>query len=1076
MANKAGFTIKKGRLKQYLGSDEYIVIPEGVTKTCMHSFSYNEHIKKVVFPSTIEIIDNSSFSGCNMLEEVEFAGGGMNLKEIGFGAFRNCTNLKKFDLPNKSIVMGQSVFEGCPLLESEDQFNTVGSTLVLCKSDQETITVPEGIKNIGNRAFSGCSNVKKVVLPEGIEVIGEHAFSFLKNLEFVSFPATLKTIEAEAFSCCYNLQKADLTNVTRVGAKAFAGCRSLSDISFPIEPEALGAEDPESEHMEGVFERVPVKHVEIPTSIMILDSYIFMNNKALTEVKIPGNIKVIGKGAFWGCSNLKSVEIEEGVEEIKPQAFLGCSQLSSVRLPDSLKVIGSEAFGRCTCLKDIERPSSMISEMSEAEKNEYFSTIGIPNESGCIVSNGVLVRYEGRPGTIRITDGVKVIPKNVFSYWFSFRAPAPTTKIILPDSVRLIEDESFKDTWRLQEMNIPEGYLQQTVKLPKKPTLILIKGVWRDKITIKDFVYLMFFQRDKDILEYCQKRLAEDPDSAIAVIKEVLKTIGEKDHYAIVANFILENIKKINPDEINEVFQMAKDAKATKAVKLLEPLFTSAEIEKDNTKEGEAPTDVVLCALVPYMQLLKSKPSGDDYKYYDSPRFFPHLTFRKTADKIAATFNRDSFEKTLDSLIGNDLPSALETLVPYGRYASGKQISNLISRMKRWEKWSDYKKPGREAYMVAKGAIMLNDSKEAIMFAEKHRVLDYYAKIRNTDVETIKEKVLVDFGLDENGKKLLDLGNTTIEVSVNRDLTLTLFDAKANKIVKSIPKRGADENRYELAKAEFADMKKNLKTVTKDRNNKLFEQFLSGKTEPADKWMESYLNFYVLHRVAELVVWNQKDNTFIVSPHGVVDCFGNEYSIDEKTPIGVAHPMNMKPEIVKAWQNYFTKNALKQPFEQVWEPVVDQSTFKSDRYSEYRIPFYRFVHQDKHGIFVNTYISNEVEIYFDALSSNITRHGWQDEPVSMEDKFTINSVWTSGALSRKANHILAYLDRITMYDRVRNNDATIATMLNRFTFAQIMDFIKIANENNSNEVLALLIDYKNKAFSDFDPMDEFVLD
>ena len=35
-----------------------------------------------------------------------------------------------------------------------------------------------------------------------------------------------------------------------------------------------------------------------------------------------------------------------------------------------------------------------------------------------------------------------------------------------------------------------------------------------------------------------------------------------------------------------------------------------------------------------------------------------------------------------------------------------------------------------------------------------------------------------------------------------------LYDAKANKIVKSIPKRGADEKKYELAKAEFADMKK----------------------------------------------------------------------------------------------------------------------------------------------------------------------------------------------------------------------------------------------------------------------------
>ena len=49
-------------------------------------------------------------------------------------------------------------------------------------------------------------------------------------------------------------------------------------------------------------------------------------------------------------------------------------------------------------------------------------------------------------------------------------------------------------------------------------------------------------------------------------------------------------------------------------------------------------------------------------------------------------------------------------------------------------------------------------------------------------------------------------------------------------------------------------------------------------------------------------------------------------------------------------------------------------------------------------------------------------------------------------------------------------------MLGGFTFAQIMEFISVAQESNAINVLALLLEYKNKNFSEFNPMEEFVLE
>ena len=48
--------------------------------------------------------------------------------------------------------------------------------------------------------------------------------------------------------------------------------------------------------------------------------------------------------------------------------------------------------------------------------------------------------------------------------------------------------------------------------------------------------------------------------------------------------------------------------------------------------------------------------------------------------------------------------------------------------------------------------------------------------------------------------------------------------------------------------------------------------------------------------------------------------------------------------------------------------------------------------------------------------------------------------------------------------------------IGRFTLAQIAEFIAAAQEAQAVNVLALLLEYKNAHFADFDPMDEFTLE
>ena len=140
------------------------------------------------------------------------------------------------------------------------------------------------------------------------------------------------------------------------------------------------------------------------------------------------------------------------------------------------------------------------------------------------------------------------------------------------------------------------------------------------------------------------------------------------------------------------------------------------------------------------------------------------------------------------------------------------------------------------------------------------------------------------------------------------------------------------------------------------------------------------------------------------------------------------------------------------------------------------IPYYRFLHQEKHGIFVqdNDY-HNEIEISLEDCAADIDRIDWRRHEISPEDRFEIKK-FSVRRYTRQANHIVAYLDRITVWDRVRQDDVGVMDIMDGFTLAQITEFIKVATENNCTNVTALLLDYKNRNFADYDPMEEFSLE
>lgn len=174
-----------------------------------------------------------------------------------------------------------------------------------------------------------------------------------------------------------------------------------------------------------------------------------------------------------------------------------------------------------------------------------------------------------------------------------------------------------------------------------------------------------------------------------------------------------------------------------------------------------------------------------------------------------------------------------------------------------------------------------------------------------------------------------------------------------------------------------------------------------------------------------------------------------------------------KKFIVTNWQKFDSK---------IIAYIFINKHSKEDRYAGVMIPFYRFTNQKKHGITVddNDY-HNEIIIHFSGLRADVKRIDWERHEIHLDHRFEIKKI-SYQKYTRQVNHEIAYLDKITVWDRVRNDDQTVADMLPGFTLAQIMEFISAAQEANAVNVLAVLMDYKNKNFSDYDPMEEFTLD
>ena len=96
-----------------------------------------------------------------------------------------------------------------------------------------------------------------ISIPHGVKVIGEAAFADNEYLYHVVIPSTVERIERDAFLNCYSLSWVQIPDsVTYIGPYAFADCRNLRSIAIPesvteIDPSAFWLHKDWDEYLTG---------------------------------------------------------------------------------------------------------------------------------------------------------------------------------------------------------------------------------------------------------------------------------------------------------------------------------------------------------------------------------------------------------------------------------------------------------------------------------------------------------------------------------------------------------------------------------------------------------------------------------------------------------------------------------------------------------------------------------------------------------------------------------------------------------------------------------------------------------
>ena len=444
------FPIKsiKEEAKVQIGSNAFeniplsgnLTLPEGIVSVANNCFGSCLSLTAITFPATITDIDPAFDTNCQVLTHIyvndgnktyEAQDGILYKKNDGVQSLVRCpiANPEPIKIPaNKNITeIAKEAFRDCKM---------------------QSITLNDGLKKIGENAFTNCKNLVSLTIPSSVTDIassfvngcdklatltvevGNSVYETVNNITYAKISVkegeTTKESKAifrvpEAITLTDGkLNLSEVKGVTKVGNSAFEGVKELKELTLPDDITTLTDECFKNSGIETF--NVP-KHLteegfglapfsecnnlkefkgENLDHFMIDERGILYNKDHNKLFKVPNNyvtidndgnfdiyhfVKEVQPCAFEGVRNIKVVNFAQGIKMLPHRCFYNAKSVEKVLIPNSITVIGQDAF-MGSSVKEVIMLTTMNKTAPKSQNGNYNSFYGIARDFKVHLSDG----------------------------------------------------------------------------------------------------------------------------------------------------------------------------------------------------------------------------------------------------------------------------------------------------------------------------------------------------------------------------------------------------------------------------------------------------------------------------------------------------------------------------------------------------------------------------------------------------------------------------------------------------------------------------------------------------------------
>ena len=277
------------------------------------------------------------------------------------GAFYQCTQLKSITIPNNVTSIDDRAFSNCTGLTTVN-FNAENCTKMGSSSyrvfenctNLTTVNIGDAVKKIPSYAFYECNGLKSIAIPNSVTLIGKRAFYGCDRSTELIIGNSVTSIGDGAFGRCSKLTEITIPeNVTSMGYGAFYGCPESITVNFNARNCTSSGYIFTSSFV------ITFDTINIGENVELIPDRLFVSEISTKNINFNAiNCSYNGSNTIFNFRDLESFTFGDKVETI-PTGLCLQLPLSTITLPESLKDIGVMAFAH-SALTEIFIPDNVF--------------------------------------------------------------------------------------------------------------------------------------------------------------------------------------------------------------------------------------------------------------------------------------------------------------------------------------------------------------------------------------------------------------------------------------------------------------------------------------------------------------------------------------------------------------------------------------------------------------------------------------------------------------------------------------------------------------------------------------------